>query len=71
MVEKVPLPVFDFVLCTGCGECVLVCPEQVLVMAAGRPHLLPDVNCEYCGECEEICPTGAVSLSYEIVFGGV
>ena len=69
MEERVPLPGFRYELCTGCGQCVAVCPRQVLALDGERPHLLLNSDCTYCGACEEGCPTEAVYLSYEIVFG--
>ena len=67
---EIPLPVFIYERCSGCGECVPVCPEGVLVMIGECPQLKPKVDCAYCGVCEEACPSDAIYLSYEIVLGG-
>jgi len=71
MTTEIPVPGFVYALCTGCGDCVAVCPEQALLMdEKKRPRLRVGIDCSYCGLCEETCPTGAIFLSYEIVLGG-
>ena len=65
----------DFLnLCIRCGECMKVCPTNVLqplVFEAGleglfSPHLIPRLifeqsYCEYaCTLCGQVCPTGAI-----------
>ncbi len=48
--------------CTGCGRCVKVCPNDVLMMNAGYPQIWLDFSfCEYCGRCHDVCPTTALS----------
>ncbi len=61
-------------LCIRCGECMKVCPSNVLqpaMLEAGvqgvfSPKLLPrhifeQSNCEYsCTLCGQVCPTGAI-----------
>jgi ferredoxin len=61
-------------LCVRCGECMKVCPTNVLqpaVFEAGiegvfSPHLVPrfifeQTYCEYnCTLCGQVCPTGAI-----------
>jgi ferredoxin len=51
--------------CIGCGQCVAICPDDVLSLddgkaAAGRGEFL---GCIACGHCVAICPTGAVAVS--------
>jgi polyferredoxin len=70
----------DFLnLCIRCGECMKVCPTNVLqplVFEAGleglfSPHLIPRLifqqsYCEYaCTLCGQVCPTGAIPLLTE------
>jgi formate hydrogenlyase subunit 6/NADH:ubiquinone oxidoreductase subunit I len=33
---RVPLPLVDFDRCTGCGECVPVCPVNAIVVGTGE-----------------------------------
>ncbi len=61
-------------LCIRCGECMKVCPTNVLqpaIFEAGlagmfSPRLVPRLlfeqsNCEYtCTLCSQVCPTGAI-----------
>lgn len=49
--------------CTGCGDCILACPEKILV---GGKDNYPKVNfalgaCTFCGECVKNCETGALN----------
>lgn len=42
--------------CTGCGDCVSACPQQILSIAQDRVILLPRDECTFCGECARACP---------------
>lgn len=44
--------------CTGCGACLLTCPEHAIV--ASVPLRLRADRCTGCGECVEVCPADAV-----------
>ena len=46
--------------CTGCGACLLTCPEQALQAAPGRPLVLAE-RCTGCLECIEVCPRDAIA----------
>jgi NAD-dependent dihydropyrimidine dehydrogenase PreA subunit len=56
------LPRLDPILCTGCGDCVVLCPTQCLAMAE-LPWLPKPLECVACGLCELACPAGAIRLS--------
>jgi ferredoxin len=45
--------------CTGCGACLVTCPERALVAAPRRPLVLTD-RCTTCMACIEVCPAGAI-----------
>ena len=47
--------------CTGCGDCVDVCPVAALIMEDDRPVVDTDW-CIGCGVCIHRCPTGAARL---------
>jgi len=57
-------------LCCRCGQCMKVCPTNVLqpsLLAAGLEGILtPQMNYDYgycdwsCNECGKVCPTGAI-----------
>jgi ferredoxin-type protein NapF len=67
------LPEEKFVsVCTGCGECLKVCPNNALqstLLEAGlaglyTPRLVPRIGyCEeFCNFCGRICPTQAIKM---------
>jgi len=62
------LPQIDRLKCIGCELCVKLCPTDALGLIDGVAALTAAKRCTYGGVCQEICPTGAVSLTYVIVF---
>jgi NAD-dependent dihydropyrimidine dehydrogenase PreA subunit len=61
------LPQIDEALCTGCGDCIIVCPTDVLALADEIAILAKPDACNYCGACETVCPVGAIVLPYQII----
>jgi ferredoxin len=57
------LPVLDATRCTGCGDCVAVCPTACLEMAGCLPWLPRPSDCVHCALCVLVCPTEAVQLA--------
>jgi MinD superfamily P-loop ATPase len=57
------LPLLDESRCTGCGECVPVCPVDCLEMLGQIPWLPRPAECVSCSLCEIICPARAIKLS--------
>jgi NAD-dependent dihydropyrimidine dehydrogenase PreA subunit len=57
------LPVVDEKKCSGCGDCVAICPTECLALAGGLPWLPRPLDCVSCALCVLVCPTGALSLS--------
>lgn len=56
--------------CTGCGECVPVCPARCLDVAASADSeagvsrlTLEEGACIGCGRCIERCPEGALETA--------
>jgi len=47
--------------CTGCGQCVDICPVQIIKMEGDFP-VVDKEWCIGCGVCAVPCPTGAVKL---------
>ena len=49
----------DKKLCTGCGECVEVCPMKVMVKVESSPVT---TKCIACGICAKACPMGILEI---------
>ncbi len=64
------LPEIDVDKCTGCGQCVSVCPVEALsLVSANDPHkknrkvaVLHEDICLGCGVCVRSCPTNALRV---------
>ena len=51
----------DHETCTGCGGCVLSCPEDAV---DNRPSFIASIDedlCTACLVCFDYCPTGALA----------
>ena len=46
--------------CTGCGECVDVCPFGAIEMKDGKVHITE--ACRVCGQCIYACPENAIII---------
>ena len=46
--------------CTGCGQCVEVCPFGAMELKEGFP--VANDECRLCGVCVRKCPEGALAL---------
>lgn len=49
-------------LCTGCRECIEVCPHAVLAMDAGKAGIIDRAACMECGACMRNCAAGAIRV---------
>lgn len=47
-------------LCTGCGTCLTVCPQEVFAVEHGKARIIEQDACMECGACMLNCPAGAV-----------
>jgi NAD-dependent dihydropyrimidine dehydrogenase PreA subunit len=56
------LPLLDETRCTGCGDCVAVCPTNCLAMAGAIPWLIRPADCVSCAACIAVCPAEAIRL---------
>jgi len=63
------VPEINAALCTGCGDCLVVCSPHALELIDKRAVLVRPDLCEYEGGCEPACRLGAIQLPYLVVFG--
>ena len=58
-------PRVDPQTCTGCGQCVEICPDRVLELHEGKARATDGIfmGCVACGHCVAICPTAAVAVT--------
>lgn len=61
------LPHINRDLCTGCGDCIAVCPTDALGWQDGKAVLTRPDMCTYCAICEDVCPAGAIELPFLII----
>ena len=57
-------PITDMDLCTSCGICAEVCPDDVLRMVGEdeRPEVVYPEECWNCGICMIDCPERAIKI---------
>jgi NAD-dependent dihydropyrimidine dehydrogenase PreA subunit len=48
--------------CTGCGECVDVCPVDVYQLVEGRSEPVNEDECLGCESCIEVCDFEAITV---------
>lgn len=49
--------------CSGCGECISVCPGGVFEFDDdGKSEPVRPEDCQECCSCVEVCPEGAISV---------
>jgi NAD-dependent dihydropyrimidine dehydrogenase PreA subunit len=56
------LPEVDERRCSGCRDCIAVCPTECIEFWQYLPVVVEAGKCVSCGVCEAICPTGALEM---------
>lgn len=59
----IELPLLDERLCSGCADCVAICPTDCLILREKVPFLIRPTDCVSCGLCVLVCPSAALSLA--------
>jgi ferredoxin len=49
--------------CTGCGQCVEVCPRSIFEIRGRKAEILDRDACIECGACQRNCAFDALSVS--------
>jgi len=49
--------------CSGCSECMDICPADCIEGKDGFIHMIDEIDCTRCGECSKACPEKAVILT--------
>lgn len=49
--------------CTGCGECVDVCPSECFELVDGKSEVVNGDACVFCESCVEACPEDPKAVS--------
>ena len=52
----------DNAKCTGCGDCVDVCPVEILEVKDGKVQVKDMDECTDCGACEDACNDNAIKV---------
>lgn len=63
-----PSPQMGFMenLCSGCGSCLEICPNNALVLEQGK-HRIDYSRCRACGDCRLRCYNGALTRYGELM----
>ena len=59
------IPSVDKAMCTGCGNCLEVCPPQALSLQGEKANIRDDL-CEECGFCAAECPVEAITIPFPL-----
>ena len=49
----------DSSACSGCNNCVLVCPNNAIIIKNNKA-VIDLTKCTSCGNCVDACPTNAI-----------
>ncbi|MDD6352352.1 MAG: NADH-ubiquinone oxidoreductase-F iron-sulfur binding region domain-containing protein [Lachnospiraceae bacterium] len=50
----------DPMTCTGCGDCLDVCPVDAILGKPRYIHMIEDLDCTRCGKCLDVCEEDAI-----------
>ncbi len=61
------IPEIDLEKCIGCGDCVDLCPTNVVELIEDKAVIVRHQDCNYCTDCEVFCPSGAIKCFFKII----
>ena len=64
---RMAIPEIDLDNCTGCGDCVELCPFGIVTLVNDKATIVRPEDCNYCTDCEIFCSSGAIRCPFEIV----
>jgi ferredoxin len=56
--------------CTGCQQCVKVCPTEAVTGPRSEPHNIDESKCIKCRACYEICRFDAIAGDAIVITSG-
>jgi NAD-dependent dihydropyrimidine dehydrogenase PreA subunit len=56
------VPLIDEEKCIGCGECVDICPSEVLELVNEKAVAVNEEECVGCESCIEVCEQDAITV---------
>ncbi len=61
-------PIIDKEKCTGCGQCDMACPIDVLAVdpAEQVAYARYPEECWHCGSCRQECPVGCLEIKFPL-----
>lgn len=62
--------VIDNNICTGCGECIKVCPYDAIYIDSSNNYHVNEILCEGCVTCKLVCPVKE-AITYKKARSGV
>jgi ferredoxin len=60
--EQMFQPEVNLKKCIGCGECVDICPSEVLELVDEKAEVVNADECVGCESCIEVCEEGAIRV---------
>ena len=58
----IELPELNPARCSGCGDCIVVCPTRCLALVGPLPQLVRPRDCIACALCVLVCPEEALRM---------
>ena len=58
-----PIVEFNLNNCTYCGDCVEVCPRDIIKIEDDEIKAINVINCSLCNQCVDVCELDAISVS--------